>query len=81
MVSNLSPKEKALELFSIFYNKIEDATAGLFEEDVNYIEARNIAAKNCSISAIEFAKENPLNSEGYNKYLELIKTELLNETH
>jgi hypothetical protein len=77
----LSSKEKAVELFNIFYSKIEDATAGLFEENVNYIDARNTAAKQCAIFAIEFAKQNPLNSDGYNKYLKLIKTEIINETH
>lgn len=35
-------------------------------------------AKQCALLAVEFAKENPLNSDGYNKYLDEVKQEIDN---
>ena len=46
-------KEKAKELFDKCYYKIEDATAGLFEEDVDYITARRLSAKQCALIAVD----------------------------
>jgi hypothetical protein len=36
------------------------------------------AAKQCALIAVKFAKENPLNSDGYNKYLDEVKQEVEN---
>jgi hypothetical protein len=33
-------------------------------------------AKRCALIAVEFAKENPLNTDGYNKYLDELKQEI-----
>jgi hypothetical protein len=33
-------------------------------------------AKQCALIAVEFAQENTLNTEGYNKYLDEIKQEI-----
>jgi hypothetical protein len=38
-----------------FYNVIEDATAGLFNENVPYVEARMKAAEKCEQIADEYA--------------------------
>lgn len=50
-----SESQKAKELIDRFYFQIEEATAGLFEENVPYIAARKKAAKECAKIAIEFA--------------------------
>ena len=33
-------------------------------------------AKQSALIAVKFAKENPLNTDGYNKYLQEVKTEI-----
>ena len=53
----MSPKEKAKELFDKCYYKIEDATAGLFENDVDYLTARRKAATWCSLIAVDEIEE------------------------
>jgi len=35
-------------------------------------------AKQCALIAVAFARENPLNTVGYNKYLDEVKTEIEN---
>jgi len=35
-------------------------------------------AKQCALIAVKFAKENPLNTDGYNKYLDELKQEIEN---
>ena len=47
--------QKAKSLIDRLYFQIEESTAGLFEEDVSYIAAREKAAKECAKIAIEFA--------------------------
>jgi len=49
----MTPKEKAKELVDKCYLQIEDATAGLFTEDVNYVAARKKAAKQCALIAVD----------------------------
>jgi hypothetical protein len=66
---NLTPKEKAKEL-------VEKMAIYHWTTDVCDYEG----AKQCALIAIEFAKENPLNTDGYNKYLQQVKTEILNQT-
>jgi hypothetical protein len=60
-----NPKEKAKELL----DKMTWIT-------INGIEFCNEYDKQCALIAVEFAKENPLNTDGYNKYLQEIKTEI-----
>jgi hypothetical protein len=71
---SLTPEQKAKELVDKFkYNtRAFNETNGW--EDTCY------NAKQCALIAIEFAKENPLNTDGYNKYLQQVKTEILNQT-
>ena len=71
---NLTPEQKAKELVDKFkYNtRAFNETNGW--EDTCY------NAKQCALIAIEFAKENPLNTDGYNKYLQQVETEILNQT-
>jgi hypothetical protein len=49
----MTPKEKANQTFLKMYDKIENATAGLFSEDVAYIDARYKAAKQCALIAVD----------------------------
>jgi hypothetical protein len=53
----LTPKEKAeihaKDMFLKMYSKIEDITAGMFEEDVPYLDLRYRAAKECCIIAVD----------------------------
>ena len=49
----MTAQEKAKELFDKCYYKIEDATAGLFENDVDYLTARRKAATWCSLIAVD----------------------------
>jgi hypothetical protein len=67
---NLTPEQKAKELVDKFkYNtRAFNETNGW--EDTCY------NAKQCALIAIEFAKENPLNTDGYNKYLQQVETEI-----
>ena len=60
----MTPKLKAKELIDKF------SLVGL--------QQRNEGVQ-CALIAVMFAKENPLNTDGYNKYLEQIKQEILNQ--
>lgn len=58
----MTPKEKAKELV----NKYWITDFDIYEEE----------SKQCALIAVEFAKENPLNTDGYNKYLQEVKQEI-----
>jgi hypothetical protein len=64
----MKPKEKAEELVKEMY-KAHSNSASLI---TLYF------AKQCALIAVKFAKENPLNSDGYNKYLDEVKQEVEN---
>ena len=64
----MNPKEKAEELVKKMY-KAHSNSASLI---TLYF------AKQCALIAVKFAKENPLNSDGYNKYLDEVKQEVEN---
>jgi len=49
----MTPEQKAKEIVEKHYCIIEDATAGLFEEDVEYVKARQTAAKACAIEEVK----------------------------
>lgn len=77
----MTPKEKAEELFNKMYEKIEDTTAGMFEEDIAYIDIRyNRTAKQCAIIAVdEILKSRPFITDSqieYNEYWQEIKQEI-----
>jgi hypothetical protein len=68
---NLPPKQKAEKLISEYIN-IQNSW---YLE--NLVDGLRIAqAKKCALIAIKFAKENPLNTNGYNKYLQQVETEI-----
>lgn len=48
----MTPEQKAKEIVEKHYCIIEYATAGLFEEDVDYVKARQTAAKACAIEEV-----------------------------
>jgi hypothetical protein len=60
----MTPKEKAEELVCK-YNFLK----GIFIPSIH-------EQKQCALIAVEFAKENPLNTHGYNKYLQEVKEEI-----
>ena len=63
----MTPKEKAKELVGKYYHLFSvelENTICIYE------------AKQCALIAVEFAKENPLNTDGYNKYLQEVKQEI-----
>jgi hypothetical protein len=73
-----SPRQKAKELVDIYVNQ---------QIDVPYIDTefrqcigsgymRYYSAKKCALIAVKFARENPLNTEGYNKYLDEVRQEI-----
>ena len=62
----MKPKEKAEELVLNFL-RIENNTPEWFNTHI---------AKQCALIAVKFAKENPLNTDGYNKYLDELKQEI-----
>ena len=62
----MKPKEKAEELVLKFL-RIDNNTPEWFNTHI---------AKQCALIAVEFAKENPLNTDGYNKYLDELKQEI-----
>jgi hypothetical protein len=63
------PKEKAEELLRKMLSKNPSRQDGISMIDT-------IQAKLCALVAVEFARSNPLNSKGYNKYLDNVKQEL-----
>lgn len=52
-IPTMTPEQKAKEIVEKHYCIIEDATAGLFEEDVDYVKARQTAAKACAIEEVK----------------------------
>lgn len=82
------PKEKAKELVDKCYYQIEDATAGMFEEGVDYVKARSIAAKQCALIAVQFAEKKLIeygnqtfelqNMDATLRDLDTLKTEIQN---
>jgi hypothetical protein len=62
----INPKEKADELVKEMY-KVHSNSASL---------VTLYFAKQCALIAVKFAKENPLNSDGYNKYLDEVEQEI-----
>jgi hypothetical protein len=64
----ISAKEKAKELVEKFKLNVLDYEGNGINE---------YKAKQCVLIAIQFAKENPLNTDGYNKYLQEVKQEIL----
>ena len=65
----MTQKEKAHELINKFLLYSDDG-----DLKNKYWKIRN--AKQCALIAVEFAKENPLNTDGYNKYLQEVKEEI-----
>ena len=63
----MTQKEKAIELVDKFWY-IEPL------ESCDGMEYK--MAIDCALIAVEFAKENPLNTDGYNKYLQEVKQEI-----
>jgi hypothetical protein len=59
----MTPKEKAKEIVEKMLNEQS------FSEEL-------YDAKQCALIAVEFAKENPLNTDGYNKYLQEVTQEI-----
>ena len=59
----MTPKEKAKEL--VFKFTRLDTNNQSYAYDIY-----------CAIIAVDFAKENPLNTDGYNKYLQEVKSEI-----
>lgn len=49
----MTPKEYANELFLQMYDNVQDTTAGMFEEDVPYIDIRFRAAKGAALIAVD----------------------------
>lgn len=67
------PKEKAKELFDKYF----DMKWQSYSKRTTSIKSMTkSAAKQCALLAVEFAKSNPLNSAGYNSYLDNVKNEL-----
>ena len=67
------PQEKAEELVYKFkkyayYPKTDD--------DELFVNELNKNAKQCALLAVAFARENSLNTDGYNKYLDEVKQEI-----
>lgn len=55
------PKTKAEQLYSTYLPMLE------------YLGKKSLIAKKCALSAVAFARENPLNSDGYNNYLDQVR--------
>lgn len=77
----MTPEEKAKEIVNKHYLIIEDATAGLFEEDVEYVKARQTAAKACAIEEVKavikaFDEANAYDLLQSIKYYETVLTEI-----
>ena len=58
-------KEKAIELVDKMYDVMDIQDGDLWK-----------STKLCALIAVQFARENPLNTEGYNKYLDEVKQEI-----
>ncbi len=79
----MTPKEKAKELYDKMYFEIEEATAGLLKDYVNYERRRIVAAKKCAHIAIgEILKIIPMYEDDVLNldytYFQTVKTEIDN---
>jgi len=70
---NITPEEKAKYLISI--NSL--AILSVIGNKLLMIEIKEIA-KQSALIAVDFARDNPLNKNGYNKYLDKVKKEIEN---
>ncbi len=66
----MTAKEKAKDLVENYAETIKPIEFGVI------LERDWKSAKQCALIAVEFAKENPLNTDGYNKYLQEVKQEI-----
>jgi hypothetical protein len=69
----MTPEEKAKYLISI--NSL--AILSVIGNKLPMIEVKEIA-KQSALIAVDFARDNPLNKNGYNKYLDKVKKEIEN---
>jgi hypothetical protein len=69
----MTPEEKAKYLISI--NTL--AILSVIGNKLPMVEVKEIA-KQSALIAVDFARENPLNKNGYNKYLDKVKKEIEN---
>jgi len=58
----MTPNKKALEITKKYF----------LDTDISSVAT----AIKCALIAVKFAKENPLNTDGYNKYLDEVKQEI-----
>jgi hypothetical protein len=70
----MKPKQKAKELVRSMFQPPLDSLE--YKQGQKHFFNQYSAAKPCALIAVEFAKENPLNTDGYNKYLEEVKQEI-----
>lgn len=63
----MTPKETAIKLFEKFFYKMPTVLKD---------KTLDCTAQECALIAVEFARENPLNTHGYNKYLNEVKQEI-----
>ena len=71
--NNMTPEEKAKYLISI--NSVTILSE--IGNKLNMYEVTKIAQQSALI-AVDFARDNPLNKNGYNKYLDKVKKEIEN---
>jgi hypothetical protein len=69
----MTPEEKTKYLISINSVTILSVIGNKLSMD----EVKEIA-KQCALIAVDLAKDNPLNKNGYNKYLDKVKQEIEN---
>jgi hypothetical protein len=69
----MTPEEKAKYLISI--NTL--AILSVIGNKLPMVEVKEIA-KQSALIAVDFARDNPLNKNGYNKYLDKVKKEIEN---
>jgi hypothetical protein len=67
----MTPEEKAKYLISI--NTL--AILSVIGNKLPMVEVKEIA-KQSALIAVDFARDNPLNKNGYNKYLDKVKQEI-----
>ena len=71
--NNMTPEEKAKYLISI--NSL--AILSVIGNKLPMIEVKEIA-KQSALIAVDFVRDNPLNKNAYNKYLDKVKKEIDN---
>ena len=72
-------QQKAKEIVKKHYLIIEDATAGLFEEDVEYVKARQTAAKACAIEEVKAVLQIYKHDYNFNYWRSVFFLKVLNE--